>query len=322
MSNDRRTTLAPSAGTTSLATDFPVLDELDLTVKRTRAALQTTLALDVDYTLSGIGNDGGCFVTLLAASLAGDTFLLDGNSQADRISDYDPEQTPSGDQLDMDLNRLVHLAQENKRDIVDLKVAQGSAPQIELSVQGGNLSWRPVGGSTWTALPGLTYPPHSHVIADTAGLQAVLDAKLPTASFTGHVHANAVAAGAAGFMSGADKTKLDGLSNNTPYTEYDLGAYAASTDYAAAHGLAAYPSFVQFYLQCVTLDHGHAVGTRIPISGTHVDGAGNVHITCTFTTSQVLVYTSTDPLEIVSTANITGSILTFARWRLYARVYS
>lgn len=216
MSNDRRTTHAPAAGTTFLATDFPVLDETDLVVKRTRASVTTTLVLDLDYTLSGIGNAGGAFVTLAAASLADDSFQLDGESAADRVSDYDPEQTPSGDQLDADLNRLTHLAQENRRDIVDLKVAQGLAPQIELGVDGGAIVWRPVGTLTWFTLPGLTYPPHGHVIADVTGLQIVLDAKLPTASFTGHVHANAVASGAAGFMTGADKAKHDDIVERHP----------------------------------------------------------------------------------------------------------
>lgn len=182
MSNDRRTTHAPAAGTTFLATDFPVLDETDLVVKRTRASVTTTLVLDIDYTLSGIGNDGGAFVTLAAASLADDSFQLDGESAADRVSDYDPEQTPSGDQMDADLNRLTHLAQENRRDIVDLKVAQGLAPQIELGVDGGAIVWRPVSTLTWFTLPGLTYPPHGHVIADVTGLQAALDGKLLAAS--------------------------------------------------------------------------------------------------------------------------------------------
>lgn len=182
MSNDRRTILTPAAGTTGLATDFQVLDETDLIVTLTRASVASTLTLDVDYTISGIGAEGGAFVSLTAASLAGDSYTLDGDSEAERVSDYDPEQTPSGNQLDADLNRLIHLAQESKRDILDLKTTAGQAPQIELSVQGGNIAWRVVGTTTWNVLAGLTYPAHSHVIADVAGLQATLDAKLLAAS--------------------------------------------------------------------------------------------------------------------------------------------
>jgi hypothetical protein len=54
---------------------------------------------------------------------------------------------------------------------------------------------------------------HSHVVADVTGLQGALDGKLATSheGAGGAVHANVVAAGAAGFMTGADKTKLDGI---------------------------------------------------------------------------------------------------------------
>ena len=48
---------------------------------------------------------------------------------------------------------------------------------------------------------------HTHTIADTPGLQAVLDGKAPSV----HTHANATP-GAAGFMSAQDKAKLDALS--------------------------------------------------------------------------------------------------------------
>ena len=48
---------------------------------------------------------------------------------------------------------------------------------------------------------------HTHTIANTPGLQAVLDGKAPSV----HAHANATPS-VAGFMSSADKAKLDALS--------------------------------------------------------------------------------------------------------------
>lgn len=48
---------------------------------------------------------------------------------------------------------------------------------------------------------------HTHTIANTPGLQAVLDGKAPSV----HTHANATPS-AAGFMSAEDKAKLDALS--------------------------------------------------------------------------------------------------------------
>ena len=48
---------------------------------------------------------------------------------------------------------------------------------------------------------------HTHTIANTPGLQAVLDGKAPSV----HTHANATPS-AAGFLSAGDKAKLDALS--------------------------------------------------------------------------------------------------------------
>lgn len=79
-----------------------------------------------------------------------------------------------------------------------------------------------------TALDGKAATAHTHAIADTTGLQAALDGKAATT----HGHADATAS-AAGFMSAADKTKLDGLSqSNIPATIthtllYAAGAYPA-----------------------------------------------------------------------------------------------
>lgn len=81
---------------------------------------------------------------------------------------------------------------------------------------------------------------HSHVIADVTGLQAALDGKQASGSYSltshnhdaayapiahvgagGTAHANVVAAGAAGFMTGADKTKLDGVASGATVNSSD-----------------------------------------------------------------------------------------------------
>lgn len=63
-------------------------------------------------------------------------------------------------------------------------------------------------GSAWLKLNN-----DATTISDVSGLQTALDGKLGTSheGAGGAVHANVVAAGAAGFMTGADKTKLDGI---------------------------------------------------------------------------------------------------------------
>ena len=57
-----------------------------------------------------------------------------------------------------------------------------------------------------TALAGKSNVGHAHTIADVTGLQTALDGK----SDTGHTHADATTT-VSGFMSAADKTKLDGI---------------------------------------------------------------------------------------------------------------
>lgn len=72
-------------------------------------------------------------------------------------------------------------------------------------------------------------------LADVSGLVTALGGK----SDTSHVHAAAVAAGASGFMTGADKTKLNGIAagaTNSPAPDYGAGnaalAFGAVGTYA------------------------------------------------------------------------------------------
>jgi hypothetical protein len=65
----------------------------------------------------------------------------------------------------------------------------------------------PIGGPS-----GAGYPPEAHAIGGalhTGSLTTALHGNLPG----GALHANVIAAGASGFMSGADKTKLDGIAS-------------------------------------------------------------------------------------------------------------
>jgi hypothetical protein len=85
---------------------------------------------------------------------------------------------------------------------------------------------------------GVAIPPavmaHTHNISDITGLQAALDGK----SDTNHTHPNATTL-VAGFMSAADKVKLDGLSNYThPDSGVTPGTYRSVTVNAQGHVMA------------------------------------------------------------------------------------
>ena len=88
-----------------------------------------------------------------------------------------------------------------------------------------------------TALDAKAAAAHTHAIADVTGLQTALDAKAAAA----HTHSNA-SSSVAGFMSAADKVKLDGLSgsgssftDNVSPTEFSYTASQSSV-YGGATG--------------------------------------------------------------------------------------
>jgi hypothetical protein len=90
--------------------------------------------------------------------------------------------------------RILKLLKNNR---ADLRNTTGALPPEQL----------PIGGPA-----GAGYPPEAHAIGGalhTGSLTAALHGNLPG----GALHANVIAAGAAGFMSGADKTKLDGIAS-------------------------------------------------------------------------------------------------------------
>ncbi len=114
---------------------------------------------------------------------------------------------------------------------------------------------KPISTATAAALAGKAAAVHGHSIADTTGLQAALDAKAAAAhghaiadvsglqtaldgkSATSHSHAGATTS-VAGFLSAADKTKLDGIASGATANSSDAqlrdrathtGAQAIST---------------------------------------------------------------------------------------------
>jgi hypothetical protein len=90
--------------------------------------------------------------------------------------------------------RILKLLKNNR---VDLRNTTGALPPEQL----------PIGGPS-----GAGYPPEAHAIGGalhTGSLTAALHGNLPG----GALHANVIAAGASGFMTGADKTKLDGIAS-------------------------------------------------------------------------------------------------------------
>lgn len=116
--NDRFVSLSPAAGTTVLAYDFELTRADGMRVVRIRGGAETVLQLGVDYAFpGGLGNPLGGTLTLMAASLAGDIFLLVGLHPEDRLSDFVASQKFSTSKINADLDALTMIAQEHRRDI-------------------------------------------------------------------------------------------------------------------------------------------------------------------------------------------------------------
>ncbi|MCE7038999.1 hypothetical protein [Dyadobacter sp. CY312] len=102
----------------------------------------------------------------------------------------------------------------------------------------GKMEYVPVDGSYLLYLTdntGTRRPPavmaHGHSISDVTGLQAALDGKAPLS----HIHANATTS-SAGFMSAADKIKLDASVNYThPASGVTAGTYRSVTVNTQGH---------------------------------------------------------------------------------------
>jgi hypothetical protein len=88
--------------------------------------------------------------------------------------------------------RILKLLKNNR---ADLRNTTGALPPEQL----------PIGGPS-----GAGYPPEAHAIGGALHTGSLTDALHGNLS-GGALHANVIAAGAAGFMTGADKTKLDGI---------------------------------------------------------------------------------------------------------------
>lgn len=113
--NDRGEYFTATGGETVFPFNFPIFAAEDLLVQRLRNGVVTTLALNTDYALAGVGDQAGGTVTLAAPAVAGDQVALVGDMTARRATGF----MQSGDLLaaamNLELNRLTVGLQELQR---------------------------------------------------------------------------------------------------------------------------------------------------------------------------------------------------------------
>ncbi len=104
--NDRRRQVTAIGGETQVTFDFPIFESDQILVQRTVSAVTTTLVLNVDYTVSGVGVQAGGTVlfdsgVFPSGLTAGDIITMTGESPIKRETDF---QTV-GDFFAADINR-------------------------------------------------------------------------------------------------------------------------------------------------------------------------------------------------------------------------
>lgn len=106
-----------------------------------------------------------------------------------------------------DVNKSFTITQKNKLDGIASEATKNDT-DANLKDRANHTGAQAISTVTGlqTALDGKAASTHSHAISDVTGLQTALDGKASTS----HTHGNATTS-VAGFMSAADKTKLDGL---------------------------------------------------------------------------------------------------------------
>jgi len=165
----RRQQVNASGGQTVFNYNFILLDEGDLVVIQEG----TTLVLNTDYTVTGVGNESGGTFVLASGATAGDLVTYYGATAVGRASQYQVDGRFDAPPLERDLDRITVILQEQSRDIertVKLNVEDPNT-SLELPAASANkaLKWNSAG----TQLQNSLYDPDA---AEAAAVSAAASA--------------------------------------------------------------------------------------------------------------------------------------------------
>ena len=153
--NDRGEYFTAVGGETVFPFNFPIFAAEDLAVQRLRNGTVTTLALNTDYAVAGVGDQAGGTVTLAVAAVAGDQLALVGDMVARRSTQF----LQSGDllaaALNAELNRITVQVQELQRRLdravrqpdIDTDAAMALPPRAQ---RAGRILWFDAQGNAST----------------------------------------------------------------------------------------------------------------------------------------------------------------------------
>ena len=110
--NDRVERYTASAAQTAFPFDFPTFAATDLDVRRVRAGVETLLTLNVDYTVTGAGDQAGGTVTLTTGATASDLIVINSAQPAARTTQFFTGGDLTAAALNAELNRIAIDAQQ------------------------------------------------------------------------------------------------------------------------------------------------------------------------------------------------------------------
>ena len=117
--SDPRNQYTAAAGQTLFPYTYPIFDQGDLIVQHTVAltGITTTLTITSDYTVSGVGAQGGGDVTLIAGAAVNDTITIERDVPIERSTDFVNGGEFRAESINEELDNQVLMMQQNERDI-------------------------------------------------------------------------------------------------------------------------------------------------------------------------------------------------------------
>lgn len=98
---------------------FPIFDQVDLVIEKTRISDGVTiiLVLTTDYAVTGVGAQAGGTIVLTSGASAGDIITITRQVELKRITDFSQEAAFNSSNVNLELNRIVQMVQDRDRDI-------------------------------------------------------------------------------------------------------------------------------------------------------------------------------------------------------------
>src|SRR3990167_9820168 len=139
---DARDDYVGNASTTQFSYTFAIISKTDIEVLKDGVAL----TLDTDYTVSGMGNEGGGNVTITSAPASGALIALLRKQPFSQESVYQSNEDFPAKRLEKDLNKVAMVVQQlrdiSRRSLTFAKKSLLTNPILPDGVVGKVLSWK------------------------------------------------------------------------------------------------------------------------------------------------------------------------------------